>query len=236
MVRIVRLAGMAAGELCGHRLAQHDRARLHELRDAGGVAAGHPVAIDRRAAGRRQDLGVDDVLHRQRDAVQRPDRLRPLVELVGPLAGALGVDRLPGMDLALARLDAVETRLDQIARFEPLVGHLLDRVTGRQSAGCSRHVLTPRARSHHDDALSLKREGRRHRSRRGACPVEPDTRRSKLQRSEALYPAFTSILRVDRWRSAGFGMRTLSTPLLNLASTWPSFTSKGRSITRSNDP
>jgi hypothetical protein len=50
------------------------------------------------------------------------------------------------------------------------------------------------------------------------------------------YPAFTSIRRVGRCKSAGLGARMVSTPLLNLASTSPSFTSKGNWIERSNAP
>jgi hypothetical protein len=72
--RIVRLAGMGAGEFRGHRLAQHDGARLDELRYAGRVLAHDMVAVDRRAAGRGHGLGGDDVLHGQRNAVQRADR------------------------------------------------------------------------------------------------------------------------------------------------------------------
>ena len=143
IVRIVRLAGMAAGELGGHRLAEHDGARLHELRHAGGVLAHHVVAIDRRAAGRGQGLRGDDVLHRERNAVQRPDRAGALVELVGALSRALRIERLPGMDLALAGLDAVEAGLDQIARFQTLVGHALDGGAGRQPVGRSCHVYFP---------------------------------------------------------------------------------------------
>src|SRR5260370_40553706 len=105
---------MAAGELGGHRLAEHDGAGLHELGDTGGVLADDMVAIDRRAAGRGHRPGGDDVLHRQRYAVQRPDRPGSLVEDIGPLARTLRSNRLPGMGLALARLAAVEARLAQI--------------------------------------------------------------------------------------------------------------------------
>ena len=143
VVRIVRLAGMAAGEFGGHRLAQHDGARLHELRDAGGVLADDMVAVDRRAAGRGHGLGRDDVLHRQRNAVQGADGADPLVEHVGPLARAVGVERLPGMDLALAGVDAVEAGLDQVAGLQPLLGHAQHGLAGRQPIGRSRHVSSP---------------------------------------------------------------------------------------------
>ena len=53
--------------------------------------------------------------------MQRTGRPAPPVEHVGPLAGAVGIERFPGMDLALARLDAIETGLDHVARLEPLL-------------------------------------------------------------------------------------------------------------------
>ena len=84
--------------------------------------------------------------------MQRPDRPGALVEHVGPLARAVGVERLPGMDLALARLDAVEAGLDQVARLQPLVGHALDGIAGRQCVGRFRHAVFPLALDWRHDA------------------------------------------------------------------------------------
>ncbi len=75
--------------------------------------------------------------------MQRPDGAAALVEDIGPLARALGIERLPGMDLALARRDAVEAGLDEVARLEALVGHAQEGGAGRQSVGRSCHVVFP---------------------------------------------------------------------------------------------
>jgi hypothetical protein len=62
------------GELGHVQLAEEDRARLLEALDRGRRARRHVAAEDaRRAAGRRHAGGVEQVLHRDRDAVQRAE-------------------------------------------------------------------------------------------------------------------------------------------------------------------
>ena len=75
--------------------------------------------------------------------MQGTGRTAALVEHVGPLARAVGIERLPGMDLALARLDAVEAGLDQVAGFQPFLGHAQHGLAGRQPIGRSRHASSP---------------------------------------------------------------------------------------------
>ena len=90
--------------------------------------------------------------------MQRSGRTAALVEHVGPLARAVGIERLPGMDLAFARLDAVEAGLDQVAGLQPLLGHAQHGLAGRQPIGRFRHVLFPlMRRSGHDGRAHPKR-------------------------------------------------------------------------------
>ena len=84
--------------------------------------------------------------------MQRPHRLGALVEHVGALQRSLGIERLPGMDLALPVLDPVEAGFDEVARLQPLLGHAQDGFAGRQSVGRFRHAFfPPRYRRGHDD-------------------------------------------------------------------------------------
>ena len=72
--RIMRVGGAArcrVGEFGGHGLAENDGAGRTHLRDAGGVALRAMAAIDRRAVAGRHVGGVEEVLHRDRNAVQR---------------------------------------------------------------------------------------------------------------------------------------------------------------------
>jgi hypothetical protein len=75
--------------------------------------------------------------------VQRSHRLGALVEHRGPLQRALGVDRLPGVDLAFALFDALEAGFDQVDGLQPLVGHALDGLAGRILVRRFRHAFFP---------------------------------------------------------------------------------------------
>ena len=66
----------APRELVQIRLAQHDGARVEQPPDTRGRAHGDVVTEDPRAVGRAHACGVEDVLHEQRHACQRP--LRPV--------------------------------------------------------------------------------------------------------------------------------------------------------------
>ena len=67
----------AIGELMRRRLAHQHRAGRGQLLRAGRIGVGNIVAQDLRMAGRRNALGIDDVLQSDRDAAQRPATCRP---------------------------------------------------------------------------------------------------------------------------------------------------------------
>ncbi len=105
------------------------------------------VAPHHRAAGRDPALDVDQVLERDRHAVQRPDRMAGADRLVGRLGGeprVVGIDLDKGVQLRVVRRDAREQRLDDIDRRqaprrdlggEPCAGRKLGSVFGLVSAG-----------------------------------------------------------------------------------------------------
>ena len=83
--------------------------------------------------------------------MQRTDRLGAPIQHFGALQGAFGIERLPGMDLTFALVDALETGLDQIDGLEALVGHALDSLAGGQLVRRFRHAFFPLTlRSVHD--------------------------------------------------------------------------------------
>ena len=69
--------GPPSANSCVVSLAHQHRAGGGELLGAGGVGIGDVVLQKFRLAGRRNALGVDDVLEADRDAVQRPLRPAP---------------------------------------------------------------------------------------------------------------------------------------------------------------
>ena len=72
VVRVPRRAGRAKGELGGHRLAEDERAGLAECGDGGAVAGRLVALVERGAVPGGRFGGVEDVLHAERHAVQRP--------------------------------------------------------------------------------------------------------------------------------------------------------------------
>ena len=81
------------------------------------------VPIDRRAIGGRHVDGVDQILDRDRDPVQRPSR-RFRVALARRRQRLLAIEILPGANHRLARLDAVEIGSDQCLGSNPALGDL----------------------------------------------------------------------------------------------------------------
>src|SRR5262249_53379737 len=73
VVRFARRTGMIIGELGRHRLADDDRAGGAQLGDHGGVVRGRATRRERRSEFGRVVRGVDDVLDRDRNAVQRAE-------------------------------------------------------------------------------------------------------------------------------------------------------------------
>ena len=81
MVRVVRVPGgdraLDGGELVGDGLAQNDPAGGADQGDAGGVAVGPVSPVNWRAVLGRHVVGIDDILHRDRDTVERAPRRLP---------------------------------------------------------------------------------------------------------------------------------------------------------------
>ena len=134
-------------ELRRVRLAEQHGARIAGPHDQQVVGVGHDVGEDRRATGRSHARGRDQVLVRDRQAVQR-SRLGATGErLVGPargVDGALGGERHDGVHGRVHGLDAVEVGGEHLAgrqlpgaqrRASSVAGRKqssLDEVTGRR--------------------------------------------------------------------------------------------------------
>src|SRR5262249_43954864 len=111
-MRVAGRAGMEIRELGGHGLADDDRAGGAQLRNDRGVVAWPAAGTNRRAELGRIIRGVDDVLDRDRNTVQRPDRAAfraALVECARLRKHAVAIDMDERPDLAVDRLDAIET-------------------------------------------------------------------------------------------------------------------------------
>ena len=111
VMRVARRAGMVIGELGGHRLADDDGAGRAQLGHHGGVVARPAATADRRAELGRIIRRVDDVLDRDRNAVQRSERVAlraALVERARLRERVLAVEMDERFDLAINRFNAVE--------------------------------------------------------------------------------------------------------------------------------
>jgi len=111
VVRVARRTGMIIGELGRHRLADDDGAGGAQLGDYSGVVARPTAAADGGAELGRIIRGVDDVLDRDWNAVQRADRVSlraALVERARLRERVLAVEMGECLDLAVEGFDAVE--------------------------------------------------------------------------------------------------------------------------------
>ncbi len=104
-------------ELRRGRLADQDRRRRPgRARPRPHRRVGHGIGEERRALRGRDALGIGQVLDRERDAVQRAQRLAGHQLRLGDLgfgAGAFGADRHEGVQFGLL-LDAGERRFDRL--------------------------------------------------------------------------------------------------------------------------
>ena len=93
-----------------------------------------------RAAGRDAPLDVDDVLHRDRDAVQRAHRVPGATRGVRRgrrRARLLGIDMDEGMQLRVLARDALEQAVDQRRRSQLARSERVAQAVNRQRAGMS---------------------------------------------------------------------------------------------------
>ena len=110
---------LAVGELQHVGLGDDDGSGCLETRGDGGVVVRDEVAQDRRAGSGCRACGVDQVLEREWDAVQRPsvaaasDLRFCLLRVIHRL---LGHDRHVGIELRIARCDDGELLLHQFDR------------------------------------------------------------------------------------------------------------------------
>ena len=123
------LPGGEAGKFGGDRLAEDDRAGRPRQRDAGRVGGRAVALVDRRAVAGRHIDGVDQILDRDRNAVQRPAGRR-CIAVPGRGKRRLAVEMMPGADHRLARRDPLEAGDDERRGAEPAGGDLPRGITG----------------------------------------------------------------------------------------------------------
>ena len=134
-VEVVRIARRAehgverlrsGAELRRVRLADGDRAGRADPRHDERVARRHVVAVERRAARRADARRVDEILVRDRQAVQHAERAAARRSLRRPCAASaialLGDERDDGVDLRVDALDLRQVRGHDLARRHLLCG------------------------------------------------------------------------------------------------------------------
>ena len=127
MRRVVRVGGLAGGEASKfgcHGLAEHDRAGGARQCDTGGVGGRAVALVNRRAVAGRHVGGVDQILDRERYAVQRAAR-RLGIALPRRSERRLGIEIMPGADEAFACGDPIEAGARQCLGAETAGGNLL---------------------------------------------------------------------------------------------------------------
>ena len=114
-----RLGERHVAELRRRRLAHQDRAGGFQARDRHGVGCGNVVLVHERREGRAHALGVDEVLHVQRYAVERPEIIAARDGLVGGFRIAqrlVGADGDEAVECGLRLLGARECGLHDLDR------------------------------------------------------------------------------------------------------------------------
>jgi hypothetical protein len=108
------------GELGHVELTEDDRPCLLEPFDGGRGARGHVAAEDaRRSAGRRDACGVEEILHRHGNPVQRAELTAIRERLLGPpcrLEGVVGGHVEVAVNPWIDTLDALEIGVDRLKR------------------------------------------------------------------------------------------------------------------------
>jgi hypothetical protein len=106
VVRITRWRGIEEGVLGGVHLAQDDRALRFQCQHYFRIVAGGGSSSSRAAIGpSRQALNIDDILDRNRHAVQQPADI-PLFRLartlLGNAEGTFSIDLAPALHMRVA--------------------------------------------------------------------------------------------------------------------------------------
>jgi len=158
VVRVARRPGVKIGELRGHGFADDHGTGSAQPGDDGGVTPGPASGGERGAKLGRIIRGVDDILDRDRNAVQRAKRVAQraaLVERACLRQHVLAVEMNERPDLAVERLDAGEAGAGIVLgrnrpagdfrggvgrgqRHKPVAGHGF---TPALSAGLGRHLM-----------------------------------------------------------------------------------------------
>jgi hypothetical protein len=129
-----------AGALGNVGLPVDHGAAVAQERDHGGVAFRHMMAQGLDAAGRSHAGGLEHVLDRHGQAVQRTERLAPrrgLVGALGVLARALLVKGDNCVDRRVDLLDAVQLKFEQFQRADLAVAqHPGEVAHGQEYRGC----------------------------------------------------------------------------------------------------
>ncbi len=116
------------------RLGEHDRAGALQPRDRGRVGRRHVIGELDRAASRADALGLDRILDRDRQSVQRAEHLAACCLFVGfrrRSARPLDVERRDRVDRPAQSSDAIEVEVEQFAARQLLRANRLRQADGR---------------------------------------------------------------------------------------------------------
>ena len=129
--------GGAVGEFLEIGLAEDDGASGFEALDDRGVVIGHPVLKQERAIGGERAFRGVEILHRDRDAVQRAEiiaRCDRLLRRLRLLPGMIRHDRDEAVERAVEALDARKRKVGKLDRRDLLRrderGEISDRGVG----------------------------------------------------------------------------------------------------------
>ena len=138
VLRVMGVAGLARAEqrqLGGRGLAEDHGAGLAQPGDRRGILLRTPAGVEGRAIFGRHVFRVEDVLDRDRQAVERADRPPGLAMLVDRLGLGQRVVRVqvgPGLDPGIDRLDARQVGGDQLLGGDVAAGQLVPRLARAQ--------------------------------------------------------------------------------------------------------
>ena len=133
-----------AAELRRRGLADQDRAGGAEPGDRDRIMVRHVVLVRHRAKRGAHALGVDDVLDRERDTVERPERLARhhlAFRLARPGHGLVAAQRDEAVQLALQPLGARKNRARRLDGRDILAGDARAKLDGREMTEILAHSV-----------------------------------------------------------------------------------------------